>query len=603
MRNGTQDFVPGAESHHCIAFQANFTNVRSTHEGGPVVDVHSNRSNLSLVDLLGLTRGRETCKPLRQRPACLDIEGAEGAQSLLQCAGVLQVPDEQLAHVKADGLLRFAVANVCTLCPAETKRAIGGPGHVDAARILTIERSFDKAGYDIVGILESRLQGDVSADGEVYDMYSAGADAHGCCGSQLWVRRSLRARVTAVTPHSPRLLTGVISVGTAVLGTIVAHSPHEFAPEASKNEFYKDLEIASRRLLHDKRHDCCILLADMNAKLGSITSQSVGACGSEEENDNGSRTRLFLQCQGLCAVNTMCVSGCGPTWTGSRGHKARLDYIGLSMSMLPNVRACYVDKSIDLATAMREDHSAVALDLVLPMQADSDKTGQPHDVNEKQRNKLRPPRIDADALADPWRRESFERQLAYVSDAVESNAQSLEVKISPAGIDERLRHWSHLVLALARKVFGAKTTVPKKRWVSAASWDIVQWIAPTRRKIHSCQAAARDFMLRTLWRVWKAACGSTGAVLTDQAARLASWTTFRYLLEAAWWRRRLELLQQASRSSLDADRTQHLEELAAEADHAASMGNWTTSYKIVRQLAGLPMRALDMVLGENGEKS
>ena len=125
--------------------------------------------------------------------------------------------------------------------------------------------------------------------------------------------------------------------------------------------------------------------------------------------------------------------------------------------------------------------------------ADSDQIAQPHDANEKQRNKSRPPCIDADALADPRRCELFERRLAYVSNVEECNAQGLEDKVSPAGIDERLRHWNHLVLALARNVFGAKPTGPKKLWISTASWDIVQWIAPTRRRIHSCQAAARDY--------------------------------------------------------------------------------------------------------------
>jgi hypothetical protein len=109
-------------------------------------------------------------------------------------------------------------------------------------------------------------------------------------------------------------------------------------------------------------------------------------------------------------------------------------------------------------------------------------------------------------------------------------------------------------------------------------------------------------MLRTLWRAWKLARGSNEVALTDQSVRLACWTTFLLSPEAAWWRRRLELLQCASRCSLEADRTQHLEELAAEAERAAYHGNWMVSFKIVNQLTGIPVRALSMVLGVNGEK-
>ena len=109
--------------------------------------------------------------------------------------------------------------------------------------ILSLERAFDNAGYDIIGILESRVQADVVAAGEIFDMYSSVADTHGCCGSQLWDRRTSKARVTSITPHSPRLLTGAISIGSFVLGAIVAHSPHELAPDSDKNVFHKDSGI------------------------------------------------------------------------------------------------------------------------------------------------------------------------------------------------------------------------------------------------------------------------------------------------------------------------------------------------------------------------
>ena len=256
------------------------------------------------------------------------------------------------------------------------------------------------ADYDIIGILESRLQGEVMSSGTIYDMYASGADLHGCCGSQLWVRRSLRAQVGAITPHSPRLLTGVVYVGGVSFGAIVAHSPHEWAPAADKNHFYKSLEAATRQLQSRKRIGACVLLADMNARVGSITSPSIGACGKADENDNGARMRIFLQCQGMCAVNTMCAGGCGPTWTGSRGHKARLDYIGISIPVLPNVSACYVDRTVDLATAVRDDHAVVVVDILPPTLPDDDTMTDVPKAGEQKKTAQRPLRLDAATLAD-----------------------------------------------------------------------------------------------------------------------------------------------------------------------------------------------------------
>ena len=116
MCNGASVFVPGAESHHCMAFRTNCSNVRPTHV------------NLSLVDLLGLERDQETDLHRRRRHqhiklASRDFVDVDCVQSLLQRVG-LHAADEELVHVKVEGTLRLAVANVCTLRPAEVRRAV-----------------------------------------------------------------------------------------------------------------------------------------------------------------------------------------------------------------------------------------------------------------------------------------------------------------------------------------------------------------------------------------------------------------------------------------------------------------------------------------------
>ena len=337
---------------------------------------------------------------------------------------------------------------------------------------------------------------------------------------QLWIRHFLRARVSSVTPHSPRLLTAIICIGDATLGAIVAHSPHELAPEVDKNDFYKKLEGSTRQLQRSKKVGVCTLLAHMNARVGSITSQSVGAYGSDNENDNGARMRMYLQCHGLCAANTMCANGCGPTWTGSLGHKARLDYIGLSVSSLPNVSACFVDATVDFATAVREDHAVLVLDQrpsAPPRNDDATEFIEP--LSEKKTNRA-PIRFNTSALADPSKCEIFQHRLAEIFDAVELGSFIATSGGSPANIDDRLRTWNAEVITLARDFFGPAKSMPKKQWISQVSWAIIEWISPARRKINECQAAARTLMLHTMWGAWKLALGAD-----DKGASRASSAT------------------------------------------------------------------------------
>ena len=149
-------------------------------------------------------------------------------QSLLHCPS-LQILDKRCVRFKEVRHLRLAAANVCTLFPVEVERVISGAGYVGTARISVLGHSFNTAGYDVIGVLESRLQGDITSSGAYYDMYSAGADERGCCGTRLWVRRSLCGRVSAITTHSPRFLTGVLHAARVAIAIIFAHIPHECA--------------------------------------------------------------------------------------------------------------------------------------------------------------------------------------------------------------------------------------------------------------------------------------------------------------------------------------------------------------------------------------
>ena len=124
------------------------------------------------------------------------------------------------------------------------------------------------------------------------------------------------------------------------------------------------------RDLRIKYRDAYVLiLADFNAKIGSVSDCHIGKHGTEAENSNGEMLRVLLNEHGLAAVNTFVERGCSWTWTGSRGHHSRIDYILWSLELLPLVSDCWVDHSIELTDCERDDHCMVASEFALPVKS------------------------------------------------------------------------------------------------------------------------------------------------------------------------------------------------------------------------------------------
>eukprot|EP00974_Lingulodinium_polyedra_P001614 151716-Lingulodinium_polyedra.AAC.1 len=67
------------------------------------------------------------------------------------------------------------------------------------------------------------------------------------------------------------------------------------------------------------------------AKVGSVPSHVIGACGVADENSAGELFRQRLESTAIFACGTY--HEIGPTWTGSRGRTHRLDYVCLSEAL------------------------------------------------------------------------------------------------------------------------------------------------------------------------------------------------------------------------------------------------------------------------------
>ena len=94
--------------------------------------------------------------------------------------------------------------------------------------------------------------------------------------------------------------------------------------EDDKDVFWADLD----RTLHAAERNgagTTILCIDANARVGSVQSEAIGPAQPEPETDNGQRLRLLLDAHGLHACNTYAKAG--STWSGTRGHESRIDYV------------------------------------------------------------------------------------------------------------------------------------------------------------------------------------------------------------------------------------------------------------------------------------
>ena len=131
---------------------------------------------------------------------------------------------------------RVATANVRTLCDKGRSATVIDSGAL-SGRAALLEIEMARCGLDLVGIQEGRTQTDQVIEGAEYTMVVAGADPRGNYGTQLWVQRSLRAKVTGVPVSTPRLLIVWLRFETSgcELLCVVGHAPHHGRPREERS--------------------------------------------------------------------------------------------------------------------------------------------------------------------------------------------------------------------------------------------------------------------------------------------------------------------------------------------------------------------------------
>ena len=282
---------------------------------------------------------------------------------------------------------RLATVNILTLLDPGQAGPPCAPQPQPGLRIVAkrelLKNQFLEEGILLIGLQETRLQDTATLPDNHFVMLHASADDRGHFGVALWAnttvpyarkgerRWCLSKEHFTVVACQPRLL--VVTVRAPFLSwvVVVAHAPSEPpAPPGTAAAFW----LACKKVLNRcPQQSDIILLADANARVGSLVSDSIGEHDAEEESGTASAFHQFLAEFSIQLPSTFpgCHHGPSPTWTSPTGIQHRIDYVGVPFSWpLPGLRTCVWDTFE--AMQLRDDHFPVVLSAELLCQPHAD---------------------------------------------------------------------------------------------------------------------------------------------------------------------------------------------------------------------------------------
>ena len=390
----------------------------------------------------------------------------------------------------------MASCNVSTLAPAaQASKTAQVAGQILVGKIQIMEMLFHGEQLGIVAVQEGRAKTNATLLGTYYEMFISAAVA-GLYGVQVWIAKALGFNVQSVLRKSPRLMAvvGTILKAALLVAVISAHAPTE--PETGKDsslnqQFFDELGQLVRLLVEKYPQAFLLLLGDLNARLGSVNSQSVGSENAVQQNTNGSLFHTQLLANGLVAINTFL--GAGATWRHALGKTARIDYVCCLVNKVELVTRVWVSDRIDTTLNESTDHSAVCVCFSGVKVSEGDALGA--DSSGKDKAPLPALKVDSQKLRDPVAAQRFSDMLWGFID------YSPRVQ---GCIDNHQQRWSQFVRQCALQCFGGRTDAPRKPWISPAAWSGIRLLAPLRRQAHACVELRNTVLVRAIFFAWAA---------------------------------------------------------------------------------------------------
>ena len=205
------------------------------------------------------------------------------------------------------------------------------------------------------------------------------------------------------------------------------------------------------------------LLADANAKLGSVQSHFVGGHQLDPQSPTGELLHELLAEQDLAIPATFASRGEGWTKQSNSDRRDRIDYVACPVAWLPAVVFAEVPSGISLALEDREDHRAAMVEFAV-------EAGPPL------------------AVQVPCTAADFMRHINRQALRMEGVAAQLQEKWSmvpelPPSWPADLAEWAlgSLTRRFMLQVCPKDRPAPRRDWISESTWVLLRRHAAARR--------------------------------------------------------------------------------------------------------------------------
>jgi len=361
---------------------------------------------------------------------------------------------------------------------------------------------------------------------------------------------------------------------------ISGHAPTEAALASEKEGFYDALHSNLRGMQSAYPSALVVCCLDANGTVGQTKANGIGECQPELETANGALLRNFLTEFHLYAVNTYFQAG--PTWVSGHGNSRRIDYIITCNKIHCNITESFTDKELEIGTTAKIDHYVVAAEFEQPL-----RDNQHIAKHSKAANTCS---IDINSVKDTCKVEKFITELCYFDTRGED-------------VDHMLHNACSHIRTAARKTFGSAKNTPRKPWISQDTWQMLQHVAPMRRKLAKVKASLSRAVLGNAFYKWMLLItqpfhpGQIARLGWGAAEKAASATKCMYDIyhNIAILHKGISHLHWFVKHSVDIDRSAFLHKQAWKAQCAAVSGNIKASFRIAKSLGSFKPRAMQSV--------
>ena len=175
-------------------------------------------------------------------------------------------------------------------------------GFADNTRLYEFEKELGKLKWDIIGISETRREGEKLIKRKNGNYFYYFGETKGYRGTGFYIRSNIMKKVLVVKGISERISVLKLNIQNKVNMTIIQiYAPTMEATDEEKENFYKKLE----KTIQEEKEYYNVIMGDWNSKIGQGEEIRgiIGPYGLGEQNQNGEKMIEFAGSQNLKIAN------------------------------------------------------------------------------------------------------------------------------------------------------------------------------------------------------------------------------------------------------------------------------------------------------------